>query len=391
MLTILHADMDAFYAAVEQRDYPELRGKPVIVSGLSPRSVVTTASYEARAFGVHSAMPAMQARKLCPQGIFVRPRLPHYVAIAKQLRALFAEITPQVEPLSLDEAFLDISGSLKLFGAAEDIGRRLKKRVAMETQLTISVGIAPTKLVAKIASAYGKPDGLLVIEPQQVQAFLNPLDVGQIWGVGATMRASLHALGIRTIGQLAAHDPGLLEHHLGHFGRDLWEMAHGHDARRVDADRHRKSYGEECTFDTDLRDGDRLRGTIAEQAEALAARLRQDGCVARTVTLKMKLAKRTAPGKYPIRTRRLTLERPTADGRAIRDSALQLWESNHDGLEVRLIGVAVDDLRRANTGQLSMFDTRDEGDALNRALDAINTRFGRIVIKRGATFAKDRR
>lgn len=382
MPTILHADMDAFYASVEQRDRPELRGKPVIVSGDSARSVVTTASYEARVYGVHSAMPALHAHKLCPHGIFVPPRMQHYVAIAKQIRGVFEEFTPLVEPLSLDEAFLDVSGSLKLFGGGETIARRLRERVREVTQLTVSVGIASTKMVAKIASARCKPDGLLVVEAEQVRAFLDPLDVDHLWGVGATTRAALQAMGITTIGVLARSDAAALERRLGRLGRDLWELAQGNDLRTVEPDRQRKSYGEEQTFERDQKDSDMLRRVIAEQAEAVSARLRHDDCEARTVILKMKLTTRLGPGKYPILTRRLTLERPTSDGRTVRDAALQLWDANKHGTVIRLIGVAVTGIEARGTRQLSLFD-RAPADSLNRALDRINQRFGNDVIKRG--------
>ena len=203
-ITILHVDMDAFYASVEQRDQPELQGKPVIVGGIDGRGVVCAASYEARPFGVHSAMPMATARRLCPQAIFLPVRMKHYAEISRQIREIFFSFTPLVEPLSLDEAFLDVRGCEGLFGPAPAIARQIKERIKQETGLIASVGVAPNKFLAKLASDHGKPDGLVVLPPEQVTAFLTPLPVGRIWGVGKKAEERLHALGVRTIGQLAA-------------------------------------------------------------------------------------------------------------------------------------------------------------------------------------------
>jgi len=383
--TILHADMDAFYAAVEQRDHPELRGKPVIVGGRGNRSVVLTASYEARVFGVHSAMPGVQAHRLCPDGIFVPPRMSHYVAIARDIRRVFEEFTPLVEPVSLDEAFLDISGSLRLFHDAVQLAQQLKARVRAVTGLTISVGIGPTKMVAKIASGLSKPDGLIEVPPERVETFLHPLPVKELWGVGPTMQRRLHRLGLTTIGALADADPQRLDRDLGHLGAALWALAHGHDRGAVDPDRQRKSYGEEETFERDLRDGPIVRRTIAAHAEAVAARLRAGSCRGRTVTLKVKLAQRLAPGKYPVLTRRLTLPLPTDDGTTIADAALQLWHTMRSGLLVRLIGVAVSSIEHTGPAQLALFTPIDaRRNALNLALDKLTARFGGAVVTRGA-------
>ena len=382
--TILHADMDAFYAAVEQRDRPELRGRPVIVSGASPRGVVLTASYEARAYGVHSAMPGVHARRLCPHGIFVPPRMRIYAQVARQIRTVFEEFTPLVEPLSLDEAFLDVTASLRLFGSAQAIGRRLKQRVRQATDLTVSVGIGPTKMIAKIASVLCKPDGLLEVPPDQVETFLRPLPVSHLWGVGPTTQAALARAGITTIGALADAEPAALADRFGKVGALLWTLAHGRDGRSVDADRHRKSYGEEETFERDLRDGERLRRTITAQAETVASRLRADGCRGRTVTLKLKLAQRIGPGKYPVLTRRVTLPAPLDDGKSIADAALALWRAVQAGKTVRLIGVSVSGIE-GNSGQLPLFGAREahRRAALNQAMDKLAARFGRNVVRRG--------
>jgi len=380
--TILHADMDAFYAAVEQRDRPELRGQPVIVGGGSPRGVVLTASYEARVYGVHSAMPGGQARRLCPAGIFVPARMRRYAEIARQIRAVFGEFTPLVEPLSLDEAFLDVTGSLRLFGSAETIGRRLKDRVRLVTELTVSVGIGPTKMIAKIASAMCKPDGLLEVPPETVEGFLRPLPVSALWGVGPTTKTVLARMGLTTIGALADSDPALLERRLGVMGGALWELAHGRDRRVVDAERRRKSYGEEQTFDRDRQDGPRIRRTIADHAESVARRLRADRCGGRTVTLKLKLAQRIGPGKYPIVTRRLTLPVATDDGKAIADAALALWAGVQAGQTVRLIGVSVSGIED-EPAQLQLFAGGGRRRALNQAVDKLAARYGRAVVTRG--------
>ncbi len=390
--TIMHADMDAFYAAVEQRDHPELRDKPVIVGGRSNRGVVMTASYEARVYGVHSAMPTVQARRLCPHGIFVPGRMSTYAAIAKQIRRLFEEITPLVEPLSLDEAFLDISGSLRLLGEPRAIGARLKDRVREVTGLTVSVGIGPTKMVAKIASTACKPDGLLEVRPGDVDSFLRPLPVSQLWGVGPVTHEALAGLGIVTVGDLADADPAALERSVGHFGLALRELARGRDARLVDSSGHRKSYGEESTFEHDLRDGEVVRDAIVEHAQTVARRLRADGSRGRTVTLKIKLAQRLRPGKYPILTRSTSLKPATDDTTTIARTALALWDAVQAGKTVRLIGVSVSGIERAATAQLPLFPPAElqRRAALNRALDAITDRFGNDAIGRGGTRRRDR-
>jgi len=321
---------------------------------------------------------------LCPHGIFVPPRMRHYVEAARQIRRVFEEFTPLVEPLSLDEAFLDVSASLRLFGSAAAIGRRLKQRVREVTDLAVSVGIGPMKMVAKIASRLCKPDGLLDVPAGQAEAFLRPLPVSQLWGVGPTMQAALARAGITTIGALADTAPETLERRFGKFGAVLSPLAHGHDDRIVHAGRQRKSYGEEQTFDRDLRDGEPLRRTITAHAEAVARRLRADGCRGRTVTLKLKLAQRIGPGKYPVMTRRVTLPAPVDDGKSIADAALALWHTVQPGRTVRLIGVSVSGIE-GDSGQLPLFGVREvqRRAALNAAVDQLAARFGRNVVSRG--------
>jgi DNA polymerase-4 len=258
-MTILHVDMDAFYASVEQRDHPELRGRPVIVGGIDGRGVVSAASYEARQFGVHSAMPMTTARRLCPDGIILPVRMQHYAQISRQIREIFFSFTPLVEPLSLDEAFLDVHGCEGLFGPAPEIARQIKARIRGQTGLVASVGVAPNKFLAKLASDHGKPDGFVIVLPDCVADFLCPLPVGRLWGVGTKGQKRLHALGIRTIGQLAALPERVLADQFGDSGRHIWRLAHGQDRRSVVPDREAKSISTETTFAHDLGDRHILR------------------------------------------------------------------------------------------------------------------------------------
>jgi DNA polymerase-4 len=379
--------MDAFYAAVEQLDDAALRGRAVVVGGGSRRGVVLTASYEARRFGVRSAMPGHQARALCPDCLFVRPRMGRYAAVAKQIRAVFEQFTPLVEPLSLDEAFLDITASLSLFGGARELALELKRRVRQQTGLTVSVGVAPTKMVAKIAGDLAKPDGFLEVGAGEVESFLRPLPVGRLWGVGPRLQRTFAALQIGTVGDLADADLALLQRRIGRSAGFWQDLARGRDSRSVHADRARKSYGEEQTFERDLRDGDRIRHLLREHAESVARRLRRDGRAARTVVLKIKLTRAIAPGKYPVLTRSATLKAPTDDGKRIGDTAVQLWAKVHGGRSVRLIGVSASGIEDLDKGQLPLFEGGERGReiALNRALDRLAERFGSEMVKRGGS------
>jgi DNA polymerase-4 len=381
---ILHADMDAFYASVEQRDHPELRGRPVIVGGTSTRGVVCAASYEARVFGVHSAMPTVHARKLCPQAVFLRGDMAKYRRVSKQIRAVFESVSPEVEPLSLDEAFIDVTASRTLFGEPLAIGRLLKERVRAETDLAVSVGIGPGKMIAKLASDASKPDGLLEIKSDGVRAFLDPLPVGRLWGVGPVTRGVLERAGLRTIADLRAIAVERLCRIAGPATEHLRALAEGEDPREVDPEREAKSYGEENTFGEDVRDDTVARAAIIVHAEAVARRLRHDGMRGRVVVLKMKLAERLGPGKFRLLTRRTTLAAPTDDGKVLSDAALALWTANRPRIPVRLLGVAAAGIVPAAAPQLALFDDRaDRRSALNSALDRVVARFGDGAVARG--------
>jgi len=385
---IAHADMDAFYASVEQLDNPALRGLPVIVGGKSARGVVTSASYEARKFGVRSAMPSMQARELCPQAIFVAGRMHRYGELSKVVRRVFGEFSPVVEPLSLDEAFIDLTGTERVHGSALDAARALKRRVMEETGLVVSVGVAPIKMAAKILSDMSKPDGLLSIGPNEVVPFLHGLPVDRIWGVGRVTLARLNEFGIRTVGDLARRDVGELRSGLGSLGPHLHALANGIDPRPVVADWQRKSYGEENTFATDLAlESDELHRILIAHGEAIARRLRADSVQARTISVKLKLARPLGQGRYPVLSRSLSLENATDDGAAITAVAIRLLEKVPTRDKIRLAGVHVHNLQRADSAQAGLFDPRaiDESkrSRLNRALDAVTTRFGEDAVTRG--------
>ena len=394
MRAILHADMDAFYASVEQRDRPELRGRPVIVGGTGPRGVVAAASYEARRFGVRSAIPTAQARTLCPEGVFLRGDMRRYAREAERIFEIFRSFTPLVEGLSLDEAFLDLTGTARLHGPPAEAGRRLRERVRSERGLAVSVGIAPVKLVAKIASELAKPDGLLEVPADGVRAFLDPLAVDRLWGVGPVATGRLAELGIRTIGDLARADPRRLERALGHFGADAARLARGEDLREVEPWRDPVSYGEENTFERDVIDRATLEAALAGHAEAVARRLRRDGLRGRVVAVKLKLGRRRAPGPrgHPLLTRRTTLLEATDDGAAIASAARELLARAARELlaragspePVRLVGVSVSGLEPARAGQLALFvpaPERARRERLNRALDLLASRFGPDAVR----------
>lgn len=372
---ILHVDMDAFYASVETIKEPDLRGRPVIVGGLGGRGVVTSASYEARAFGVHSAMPIMRAKRLCPQAIFRANDFEAYSHYSKQIRTIFDSFTPLVEPLSLDEAFLDISGSVRLFGAPEQIARLVKTAVA-DLGLACTVGVAPNKFLAKLASAAAKPDGLLVVPADDVTSFLHPLPVDALWGVGATTSETLRRLGLRTVGDIAVMPRSTLERAIGEaMGAHLHSLANGIDDRRVISEASSKQVGSEETFARDLDARAEILREILRLADRTAARLRAKGLCGRTVTLKVRWA------NFSTITRSKTLDHEAATGAEIYAVAKALFERlGPERPRVRLLGVSVGGLVSGTPQrQLSLEEAaRDKGgwDEATSAIDSIRARFG---------------
>lgn len=394
---IVHADMDAFFASIEQRDRPELRGRPVIVGGPPPRGVVSTASYEARPFGVRSAQPTVEALRRCPDAVLVPGDMKKYARESARIRAIFGRFSPEVEPLSLDEAFLDLTRGLRALGGTPlEIGRRLKDAVRAETGLAVSVGIAPIKMAAKIAGDLSKPDGLMEVASGEVAAFLAPLPIARLWGVGEVTEASLRALGISTIGDLASLDLARPDPRgpRGAIARDLLPMlarlqplARGEDEREVEPEREARSYGEENTFPDDVSDLDRLRDALVGHADAVARRLRRDGVAGDVVRIKLKTGERLArPGRYRLHTRQSTLPTPTQDGREIGREACALLLRGDLPLPLRLVGVAVAGIRPVSAsmgGQMSLFERPRPTASLDRALDAIADRFGAGAVRRG--------
>jgi DNA polymerase IV len=390
---ILHADMDAFYASIEQRDRPELRGLPVIVGANSARGVVSAASYEARKFGVRSAMPGFRARVLCPQGIFIAPNMARYAEVSEQVHSVFREFTPEIEPIALDEAFLDITGSERMFGGPLELASQLKQRVRERTELTVTVAVAPNKLVAKIACTLAKPDGLRLVQPSEVRALLAPLPVRKLWGVGPVLAEKLQRLGLKTLGDLVAYDTRQLTRDLGDRAAELQALAAGHDTRPVISERAAKSIGEENTFESNVTDREVVSAALTTHADEVARRLRRSGYVGHTITLKIKLGqartRRAArvPGEtgdepvYPLLTRAKTLRVPTDDGRLIRAVALELWDTAKVGEPVRLLGISVSQLTPSQQTQLDLFtDATRPKRQLGVALDAIRERFGKDAI-----------
>jgi DNA polymerase-4 len=384
--TILHADMDAFYAAIEQRDDPSLRGRAVIVGGLGRRGVVSTASYEARRFGVHSAMPTAEARRRCPGGVFLAPRMAAYVAASEQVQAILASFTPMVEPLSLDEAFLDVSGSRLLFGDGEAIAARIQREVREATALSVSVGVASCKFVAKIASDLRKPGGLVAVRVGGEAAFLAPLPVARLWGAGRVMQAKLEALGLRTIGELAVSPFAVLAAAIGSAAASQFlALARGDDPREVVPDRDPLSIGRETTFEHDLSDDAAIDRVLVELCESVGRRLRAEGKAARVLRVKL----RFPPFVTHSRQERLAVALDD-DLELLRLARGLVRKGRHAGQPLRLLGVAAAELeeRRPAPAQLRLFDApgedRTRARRLDHVLDELRGRFGTGVIRRGS-------
>jgi DNA polymerase IV len=380
---ILHVDMDAFYASVEVRDRPALAGSPVIVGGLGGRSVVLSASYQARAFGVRSAMPMSRARRLCPQATVIPPRHSLYSAVSREVMAIFRAVTPLVEPISLDEAFLDVSGAIRLLGPPASIGQQIRAQVAAQQQITCSVGIATNKFLAKLASVHCKPDGLLVIPAGTAVDFLHPLPVSALWGVGEKTRQALARLGLRTVGDIAAAPLPVLERDLGKAAAaHLHALADGHDVRPVESSVREKSVGAEQTFEVDISDAATVRREILRLSRRTATALRSGGFAARTVTIKLRKA------DFTTITRSKTLPEATGETQQIYATACALYAAS--GLSgqarLRLVGVRAAGLVPASAAatQLSLGQRGPAWRDAESALDRISGRFGPDAVRPAA-------
>ena len=378
-LSIIHVDLDAFFAAVEQRDHPELRGKPVIVGG-DPRSrgVVSTCSYEARKFGVHSAMPLATALRLCPQGIFVPVDGAKYQRISREVMTVLRRFTPAVEQVSIDEAFLDVAGSEALFGPAPEIARRIKREVVETTGLTVSVGVATTKLIAKVGSDLRKPDGLVVVEPGEEAAFLAPLEIRRLWGIGPKTAERLHGLGVSTIGELAALPMETLTRALGDHGGTLHDRALGIDSDPVvGGGEAAKSVSHETTFAVDVTDQAEIERTLLALTEGVTARLRSAGIRAGTVSVKVRDA------HFRTITRQRTLPEPSDLTDTIWRAAVELARPETRGKKIRLLGVSATQLGAPE--QMGMFEIVDEKRRrVVDATDAVRRRFGDRAVTRAS-------
>ena len=390
MPTILHVDLDAFYAAVEQRDNPALRGKPVLVGGSAHRGVVAACSYESRVFGIHSAMPMAEALRRCPQAIVVRHRMERYAAASHEFFAILGDYSPEVEGLSLDEAFLDVTASERLLGDGPTIAREIKRRVRAQLALVASVGVAPIKLAAKIASDIDKPDGLRVVAPDQLLAFLHPLPVTRLWGVGKTTRAALATLGLQTIGDVARYPEQALIGRLGPVtGHHLATLARGEDHRPVVAEHDPVTVGHQETFDNDVDDKGELAVLLLEQADRVAARLRAAELRARAVVLIIKY------DDFRQITRRTTLDAPTSDGGVLARTAIELLAKvaiePRKGGRVRLCGLAATQLEPRDAPRQLGFDeaARAKGERLGDTIDKLAAKFGKGAIRRAVHLDDD--
>lgn len=374
---IIHADMDAFYASVEQRDHPEYQGKPVIVGGKSNRGVVAAASYEARQYGVHSAMPIMEAKRRCPQGIYVVPQISKYAEISAQIVHIFADFSPRIETLALDEAFLDVTGMELLYGDVMHIARQIKSRVYAELGLIVSVGVAVNKFLAKLASAHRKPDGLVIIRPGEELDFLAPLPISRLWGVGKVTEKKLKLLQVDSVGKLRQIDPYTLERTLGKAAIELYNLAWGRDERPVIPDREAKSIGNEDTFETDIEQPDEIRTKLLDLAERVGWRVRKEGLAGKTITLKVRFS------SFRTITRSVTLQGPVSLDEVIYEIALQLMDKIIIKEGIRLLGVSVSNFSQRST-QLCLFnEVTEKREKIASTMDELKERFGTEIVKRG--------
>ncbi|GAB3982251.1 DNA polymerase IV [Actinoallomurus acanthiterrae] len=386
--TVLHVDMDAFFVSVELLERPELRGRPVVVGGAGPRGVVAAASYEARTFGVHSAMPMSRARRLCPQAVVLPPRHDKYAAVSAGVMEIFRSITPLVEPLALDEAFLDVAGALRRLGRPAEIGRMIREQVSAQQGITCSVGIASTKFVAKLASTRCKPDGLLVVPADGVVDFLHQLPVAALWGVGERTEEILRRLGLRTVGDLARTPVDTLRREVGEaVGEHLHALAWGRDPRSVTPAVPDKSIGAEETFDRDIADPEAIRRELLRLSDRVGARLRNAGLVGRTIAVKLRR------GDFSTITRARTLSDPTDLARDIYATACALYEaSGLEGVPLRLVGVRVENLMPAGTTprQLALGEPETGWRQAEAAMDLAARKFGAGAVRPAALVRAER-
>ena len=378
---IIHVDMDAFYASVEIRDNPELIGKPVVVGG-SPkgRGVISAASYEARKFGIYSAMPSREALRKCSSLVFVKSRMSHYAAVSRQIRQIFFSFTSLVEPLSLDEAFLDVSGCQRLFGTAPDIARQIKSKILADTGLIASAGVAPNKFLAKVASDLHKPDGLTIVDQEEIQTFLDPLSISRVWGIGPKTQKKFTQLGVQTISQLRQLDLNVLRSQIGDSAQHFYNLARGIDSRPVVPDRIAKSVSHEHTFPVDIYNDEVLKAWLHELADLVGRRLRRHDIFSKTVQLKLRY------DDFEAITRRKTIP-ATHSTQTLFETASQLLSGiDRHSRGVRLIGLGTTNLTRSAPIQLSLFDQEDKNkqSRVDEISDSIRDKFGQASLNRGS-------
>jgi DNA polymerase-4 len=384
-LNTMHIDMDAFFASVEQEDNPKLKGKPVIIGGvyLSDRGVVSTASYEARKFGIHSAMAIIKAKQLCPQGIYLQGRHERYNEISQQIFAIFRSYTPIVEKLSIDEAFLDLTGCHKLFGNSREIGKLIKKEIKTKTGLVASVGIAPNKFLAKLASTLDKPNGFVVIRKDEIEEIIDPLPINKMWGVGEKTEKKLKDIGIKTIGMIKNLSLNDLTNLFGKFGHKLYYLSRGIDQRDVTVNNETKSISQEKTFSSNLTENKKIYSVLMKMVEQVIRRLRKKKLRGSTIFIKVRY------DDFSTITRRKTLKRTVNRTEDVYSTAKKLLYNNKLLRKpIRLLGVGVSNLTENTSQQMSLFRKDDNVERLNATIEGIKDRFGENSLKRGIELIK---
>lgn len=379
---ILHIDMDAFYASVEIRDNPAIRGLPVVVGGSAQdRGVIAAASYEARKFGIFSAMPAAQALRRCPKLVFVKPRMDHYAKVSKQIREIFFRFTSLVEPLALDEAFLDVSGCERLFGDGPAIAKQIKDAIEHELGLTASAGVAPNKFLAKLASDLDKPNGLVVVDPDRIEEFLNPLSIERVWGVGKQTLKKFHRLNVKTIQQLRRLDKATMQHFFGINSEHFWRLSRGIDTRSVVPDRIAKSVSHETTFSQDIFEREPLQAWLMELTQQVGRRLRRYDIRGRTVSIKIRFS------DFRTITRSLSLSDPSSSSEVLEAAIKELFQRVELVDGVRLVGMGVSNLSTQTLTQQQLFgnEERARSARLDKIQDQLKDRFGQSAIRRGTS------